>query len=155
MKFLRAIIPILLLPVSVYAVSMAGSIQIYAPLVITVNANMTLPSVYTDTTGTVTSEDTSSIPGGTDGVNAAIGITGEVSKQYSLVFNASTTITNGTDNLTVNLSMGTGGGNKTGRTLSGGGTDSTTIKGSVTLSGTRSRGAYSGSFAVTASYDAV
>ncbi|MFH1223412.1 MAG: hypothetical protein V1647_03605 [Pseudomonadota bacterium] len=157
-RLLTALFIMAAMPSTVKATDVTVGMGVYAKIAITVTANMVIPTVYTNTTGTLTSEDTSSIPGGLDGVNAGISLTGEPSKQYSLSFSDTTIITNATDNVTVTLSMGTGGGNKTGRTFSGAGTDSTTIKGSVTLTGTRSRGTYNNNtspLVVTATYDDV
>ncbi|MFH1223411.1 MAG: DUF4402 domain-containing protein [Pseudomonadota bacterium] len=156
--FLKFFIAAFFVPAFIFAENVTTSMGVYTVLSLSLVTSITVPTVTTLTTGAVTSEQTSSVPGGTDGVNASIDVTGEPSKQYSLSFAATTVITNGVQNLTVNLSMGTGGGNKTGRTLSGGGTDTVYIKGSITFTGTQVRGAYnnnSSPFSVTATYDDV
>ncbi|MFH1223410.1 MAG: DUF4402 domain-containing protein [Pseudomonadota bacterium] len=148
-----------MMPVVAHAVDVTAATDVITALVLTVDSTMQIPTVYTTTSGLVTSEQSSSIPGGTDGHNATITIRGEPNKQYSLSFAGSTLIKNVLNQtLTVTLSMGTGGGAKTGRIMPGGGIDTTSIRGGIAFNGTQPRGSYSNSttpVAVTATYDDV
>ncbi|MFH1223408.1 MAG: hypothetical protein V1647_03585 [Pseudomonadota bacterium] len=155
--FLKILVLTLLIPAFTYAANMNASLKVYRPLAVTVVSHIVMPSAYTTDAGAINSEGTTSIPGGQNGANAELSITGHPNKVYSLSFATTVDITNGTDTLTIALAMGTGEGTKTGRTMPVGGTDTPSIKGSVTLPGTLSDGDYANAspVAVTATYDAV
>ena len=151
----------LLAPLATNAAEINIALDVYNKLSVTVSGRVYLPSTYDDKVGTVTSEDSTEVLNGTAGENATITVAGPPDKQYSLVFDETTKIVNQENSaysLTVNLSMGTNGGNKTGRTLNSSGTDVTTIKGSSIFSGQLHPGTYSNEGSptiVTAVYDAM
>ena len=164
-SFAKTLLLVFLFSTATYATNtdtapMGASLELFAPLDVELRANMLLPSIFADQTpGTFTSEDTTSIPSGHNGRNALVCVKGEPGTQYSLFLKSGSTtittatITNGTTNLTVSLSIV---GDATGRPLDGSGANCAEIRGSVNIPTMVESGHYvseHGSVTVEVSYD--
>ena len=160
-SFAKTLLSIFLLSTTAYAVDMDGKLEIYAPIELEVKRQMVLPSVFVDHTGKVSSEDNSSIPSGRNGTNAMVCINGEPNKQYTLSFPNYVYIGRkdiAANEIQLELLMGTGAGEKTGRKLSTAGGDCASIKAAATLNGVTLPGHYvniAGSVPIEAMYDAM
>jgi len=90
--------------------------------------------------------DVAFVPGSTNSADAFT-VTGDASRSFSITTGAGT-VSNGTD--TINFTTSASASSST---LSGTGTGSFTVGGSMTLAGTESAGAYTGSYSATVTYN--
>lgn len=90
--------------------------------------------------------DVAFVPGSTNSADAFT-VTGDAARSFSITTGAGT-VSNGTD--TINFSTSASASSST---LSAGGTGSFTVGGSMTLAGTESAGAYTGSYSATVTYN--
>lgn len=105
-------------------------------------------TVTVSTAGARTATDASQLAGGTPAA-ANFNVTGTASTNYTVSLPASITITNGTDNLTVDSFTHDAGATPA---LDGTGADTFNVGADLTIAGTESAGAYTGTFTVTVNY---
>ena len=80
-----------------------ASMKIWKPLLVDVTQNILMPSVLTTNHNQILSGDTSLIPGGVNGHNGTVRITGSPNDNVTITVPSSMNLSSGSDNITLTL----------------------------------------------------